>query len=50
MKATERSLREEITAVKAELLKLQDTAMQEPVGKQPDSLPAELPEKTVRPT
>ena len=33
--------------MKAELIKLQEVAAQEPIAKQPDSLPAELPEKTV---
>jgi len=47
MKDNEENLKQEITAVKAELIKLQEVAVQEPIAKQPDSLPAELPEKTV---
>ena len=48
MKVNEENLKQEITAVKEELAKLQEVAIQEPVTKQPDSLPVELPEKTVR--
>jgi len=47
MKVNEENLKQEIAAVKAELIILQEVAVQEPITKQPDCFPVELPEKTV---